>query len=108
MTKKQQFSSFQDLIRDRNTPTLVSFYASWCGYCKQFAPILNQVKTEMGDRIKVIKISTEKYPQLAKEHDIKSLPTTLLFIEGELASRIKGVMEAPKLKEYIQKVVSQG
>lgn len=103
VTKKQQFSSFQDLISDRNTPTLVSFYASWCGYCKQFAPILHQVKTQMGDRIKVIKVSTEKYPQLAAEHDIKSLPTTLLFIEGELASRIKGVMEAPKLIQYVQK-----
>ena len=103
MTKKQQFTSFQDLINDRSAPTLVSFYASWCGYCKQFAPILNQVKTQMGDRIKVIKISTEKYPQLAKEHDIQSLPTTLLFIEGELASRIKGVMEAPKLIQYVQK-----
>ncbi|MEM7794822.1 MAG: thioredoxin domain-containing protein [Cyanobacteria bacterium P01_C01_bin.118] len=103
MTKKQQFTSFQDLISDRNTPKLVSFYASWCGYCKQFAPILNQVKIQMGDRIKVIKISTEKYPKLAEENDIQSLPTTLLFVEGELASRIKGVMEAPKLIQYVQK-----
>lgn len=57
----------------------------------------------MGDRIKVIKINTEKYPQLAAEHEIQSLPTTLLFVEGELASRIKGVMEAPKLIQYVQK-----
>lgn len=103
MTKKQQFSNFQALISDRSTPTLVSFYASWCGYCKQFAPILNQVKTQMGDRIQVIKISTEKYPDLAAEHDIQSLPTTLLYVEGELASRIKGVMAAPQLIQYIQK-----
>ncbi|MEM9088019.1 MAG: thioredoxin domain-containing protein [Cyanobacteria bacterium P01_F01_bin.53] len=103
MAKKQQFSSFQDLIKDRSTPTLVSFYASWCGYCKQFSPILNQVKGQMGDRIKVVKISTEKYPQLAEEYEVTSLPTTLLFIDGELASRIKGVMETPKLIQYVNK-----
>ncbi|MEM6452922.1 MAG: thioredoxin domain-containing protein [Cyanobacteria bacterium P01_D01_bin.105] len=103
MTKKQQFSSFQELIQDRSRPTLVSFYASWCGYCKQFSPILNQVKAQMGDRIKVIKISNEKYPQIAQQYEVTSLPTTLLFIDGELASRIKGVMETPQLIQYVNK-----
>ncbi|NET37065.1 MAG: thioredoxin fold domain-containing protein [Cyanothece sp. SIO1E1] len=103
MTTKKQFSSFQDLIANRDMPVLVSFYASWCGYCRQFAPILEQVKDQMGDRVKVVKISSEKYPQLAAQHEVTSLPTTLIFVEGELASRIKGVMTAPKLIQYLQK-----
>ncbi|MEQ8997471.1 MAG: thioredoxin [Coleofasciculus sp. B1-GNL1-01] len=103
MATKQNFSSFQDLIQNSPTPILVSFYATWCGYCKMMAPILEQVKTSMGDRIKVVKINTEKYPKLASKYEIQSLPTSILFIEGEQASRIKGVMQTPKLIEYLTK-----
>ncbi len=103
MATKQNFSSFQDLIQNSPTPVLVSFYATWCGYCKMMSPILEQVKTSMGDRIKVVKINTEKYPQLASQYDIQSLPTSILFIQGEPASRIKGVMQTPKLIEYLKK-----
>lgn len=67
------------------------------------SPILEQVKTSMGDRIKVVKINTEKYPKLASQYEIQSLPTSILFIEGEQASRIKGVMQTPKLIEYLKK-----
>ncbi|MEQ8972435.1 MAG: thioredoxin [Coleofasciculus sp. C1-SOL-03] len=103
MATKQNFSSFQDLIQNSPTPVLVSFYATWCGYCKMMSPILEQVKTSMGDRIKVVKINTEKYPKLASQYEIQSLPTSILFIEGEQASRIKGVMQTPKLIEYLKK-----
>jgi thioredoxin len=82
---------------------LVSFYATWCGYCKALAPILDQVKAQMGDRIQVVKIDSEKYPQLASQYQVQALPTTLLFVDGELASRIKGVMQAPNLMEHLTK-----
>lgn len=103
MTTKKQFSSFQELITNTKKPLLVSFYATWCGYCKQQAPILDQVKAQMGDRIQVIKIDSEKYPQLASQYEVQALPTTLLFMEGELASRIKGVMQTPDLIQHLQK-----
>jgi thioredoxin len=103
MSTKQQFSSFDDLIANASQPVLVSFYAPWCTYCQRFAPVLEQVKTQMGGQVKVVKINSEKYPQLAAKYEVQALPTTLLFVEGELASRIKGVMEAPKLVEYVQK-----
>jgi thioredoxin len=103
MSIKKQFSSFQELIANANTPVLVSFYATWCGYCKALAPILDQVKAQMGDRIQVVKIDSEKYPQLASQYQVQALPTTLLFVDGELASRIKGVMQAPNLMEHLTK-----
>jgi thioredoxin len=106
MTTKQTFSSFEDLITNSPTPVLVSFYATWCGYCKQFAPTLEQVKAQMGDRIKVVKVDSEKYSKLASQYEVQALPTTLIFIQGELASRIKGGMEAPKLIDYIQKLIN--
>ncbi|MFP4101888.1 thioredoxin family protein [Coleofasciculus sp.] len=53
--------------------------------------------------MKVVKINTDKYPKLASQYDIQSLPTSILCIEGEQASRIKGVMQTPKLIEYLKK-----
>jgi thioredoxin-like negative regulator of GroEL len=57
----------------------------------------------MGDRIQVVKIDSEKYPQLASQYQVQALPTTLLFVDGELASRIKGVMQAPNLMQHLTK-----
>jgi len=106
MTTKKQFSSFDELIANSTVPVLISFYAPWCGYCKSFAPILEQVKTQMGDRIQVIRINSEKYPELAAQHQVKSLPTTLLFVDRELAGRIKGVMQTNELIPYVTKLIS--
>jgi thioredoxin len=103
MATKKQFSSFDELIAHSSQPLLISFYATWCGYCQQFAPILDQVKSQLGEQITIVKINSEKYPQLASQYEVQSLPTTLLFVDGELASRIKGVMEGPKLMDYLSK-----
>lgn len=103
MATKKQFSTFQDLVSNSDTPILVSFYATWCGYCQSFAPILDRVKMKMGDRLQVVKINSEKYPNLVAEYEVRSLPTTLLFVDRELASRIKGVMQEPELLQHLQK-----
>lgn len=103
MVIKKQYSNFQELIANANKPLLVTFYSTSCGYCQTFSPILNQVKAQMGDRIQVVKINTQNYSDLASQYEVKALPTTLLFVDGELASRIKGVMQTPELIKYIQK-----
>ncbi|HAA26842.1 MAG TPA: thioredoxin [Cyanobacteria bacterium UBA8553] len=103
MTVKQQFSNFQELISSSSVPVIVVFYATWCGTCKLMAPILEQVKNQMGSRLKVVKINADKYPQLASEHQIQALPTLLLFQNGELVLRIKGVMQAPQLIKQLEK-----
>jgi thioredoxin 1 len=101
MTITKRFSSLQDLITSAKIPVLVSFYSNQCGYCQQFAPILENVKTQMGDRVLVVKVNSDKYPKLLAEYEIKALPTSLLFVERELASRIKGVMKTSDLVNYL-------
>ncbi|MBE9040306.1 thioredoxin fold domain-containing protein [Oscillatoriales cyanobacterium LEGE 11467] len=103
MAIKKNFSSFEDLIANSKIPVLVTFYTTGCSYCQMLSPILEQVKTQMGDRLKIVKINTANYPKLASKYEVKVSPTTLLFVDGELASRIKGVMQAPQLMQYIQK-----
>ncbi len=103
MAVQKQFSNFQELIASTNLPVLVDFYATWCGPCQMMGPILEQVKTQMGSRVKVVKIDTEKYPSLASEYQIKALPTLILFQNGEPVLRINGVLQAPQLIQHLQK-----
>ncbi|ERN42113.1 thioredoxin [Rubidibacter lacunae KORDI 51-2] len=100
-TVKQQFSSFQDLLARAQTPLLVDFYATWCGPCQMLAPILEEVKVRLGTRLQVIKIDTEKYPQLASDYDIEALPTLILFRDGQPVDRIEGLLNADRLVERL-------
>ncbi len=105
MAVKQQFGSFQALLSGSDLPVLVDFYATWCGPCQMMAGILEQVHARMKDRVKVIKIDTEKYPQLASDHQIHALPTLVLFKEGQPVERIEGVLPVEQLIQRLQAFV---
>lgn len=105
MAVKQQFSSFEELLSGSELPVLVDFYASWCGPCQMMAPILEQVNTQMKQQLRVVKIDTDKYPQLASQHRIHALPTLVLFKGGKPVDRIEGVMQAPSLIQRLQSFI---
>lgn len=103
MKIKHQFSNLQDLIASSTTPVLVVFYANWCSASQMLVPILSQVKTQMGDRIQVVQINNDNYPELAAEYQVQSLPTSILFQNRFPVLRIKGVLQAPILMQKLQK-----
>ena len=72
-------ADFKDIIKEEK-PTLVDFFATWCGPCKMQAPILEQVKGRMGDNVNIIKIDVDANPQLAELYRIQSVPTLIIFI----------------------------
>lgn len=102
MATKQQFNSFEELISGSDVPVLVDFYANWCGPCQMLAPILDQVNAQLKPRIKVVKIDTDRYPQVASQHGIQALPTLVLFKQGQAVDRIEGVMQAQQLIQRLQ------
>lgn len=97
-------SEFPDLI-SQSKPTLVDFYATWCGPCKMQAPILEQVKNAVGDKANVIKIDIDKNPELARQYRVQSIPTLIAFRNGEPAWRGMGLHQADQLIAKINELL---
>ena len=101
MTVKKTFSSFQELLDNSDVPVLVDFYATWCGPCHMMAPILEEVNQEMSQQIRIVKIDSDKYPEIASQYNIEALPTLVLFKNGKPVDRIEGVVRAPDLIQHL-------
>ncbi len=82
-------SSFQSIVGS-STPTLIDFYATWCGPCKAFAPTLNQLKKKVGEQARIIKIDIDKNPSLATKLNVKSVPTLMIYKDGKQVWRESG------------------
>jgi thioredoxin len=101
MAVQKEFTSFEDLIASAEKPLLVDFYATWCGPCRMLAPILDQVQGLLRGKLQIVKIDTDRYPDLASHYEIHALPTMVLFKKGQPIERIEGVMPPEQLVERL-------
>lgn len=92
---------FEKLINS-DKPTLVDFYATWCGPCKMQSPILEQLKTKVGDSANIIKIDVDRNEELARKYRIQSVPTLIVFRNGEVRWRGSGLHQADDLLTHLQ------
>lgn len=94
-------NSFEDTIKS-STPTLVDFFATWCGPCKMQGPILEDVKKEVGDTATILKIDIDANRELAARYRVQSIPTLIMFRNGEPVWRAVGLQQAHVLVDKIR------
>ena len=94
-------NSFQELLNGEK-PVLVDFTAAWCGPCKMMAPILQQVKERIGERVTILKVDVDKNPQAAQAYQIQGVPTLILFKQGRPVWRQSGVIPAEQLQHILE------
>lgn len=92
--------TFNDVI-STNQPVLVDFFATWCGPCKMMHPILEQLKTAFGDKLRIIKIDIDKNQAVANQFQIQSVPTMILFKDKKILWRQSGAMPLNALQDVI-------
>lgn len=97
MAKKQ---SFKEIINSEK-PTLIDFYATWCGPCKMMSPILENLKENMGDQMRVVKIDVDRNQKLAQALRVQGVPTLVLYKKGKIVWRESGVKTVPQLTKVI-------
>ena len=92
---------FNDIING-NKPVLIDFSAEWCQPCRMMPPILKQVKQQLGDRIRILKVDVDKNPAIAQKWIIRNVPTLMIFKNGEVKFRQAGVIPAEQIIGIVQ------
>ena len=92
---------FDAEVLKSSQPVVVDFWADWCGPCKQIAPALDEIAGAMSGKVKIVKLDVDKNPATAAKYGIMSIPTLMLFKNGELASRQVGAAPKQKLEQWI-------
>jgi thioredoxin 1 len=100
VTKVSDTSFDADVLKSKE-PVVVDFWAEWCGPCRQVAPVLEEVAGEMAGKVKIVKLNVDESPNVASKYGIQSIPTLMIFKNGEMTARQIGAAPKAKIVQWI-------
>jgi thioredoxin 1 len=98
-------ASFDSDVLKATSPVVVDFWAEWCGPCRMIAPALEEISASLGDKVKIVKLNVDENPGVAAKYGIMSIPTLMIFKNGEMASRQVGAAPKQKLEQWVNAAV---
>ena len=105
MVDKVTDATFDRDVLKASGPVVVDFWAEWCGPCRMIAPALEEIAGQLGDKVKIVKLNVDENPNTAAKYGIMSIPTLMMFKNGEIASRQVGAAPKQKLHQWISSAV---
>jgi len=98
-------STFESEVLKATSPVVVDFWAEWCGPCRMIAPALEEIAGSLDGKVKIVKLNVDENPQTAAKYGIQSIPTLMIFKNGQMASRHLGAAPKQKLEQWITTAV---
>lgn len=103
-SEQQKSMTFEEIIASEK-PVLIDFFATWCGPCQMMGPILQQVKQELGDDVKILKVDVDKYPETAARFQVRGVPTFAIFKNGQLLWKESGARPKEQLVQILNQYI---
>lgn len=99
-------TEFENEVLKSDTPVVVDFWAEWCGPCKAMSPLVDELSSEMGSKVKVVKVNIDENPEAPTKYGVRGIPTFMVFEDGEVKSTHTGGMSKSQLNEWVEKATS--
>lgn len=100
--KQVSDASFEEDVLKADGPVLVDFWAEWCGPCRQIAPVLEELSTQMSDKVTVAKVNIDENPQTPSKYGVRGIPTLMIFKGGQVTATKIGALPKTKLFEWVE------
>ena len=98
-------TTFESEVLKATGPVVVDFWAEWCGPCRMIAPALEEISGSLGSKVKIVKLNVDENPHTAAKYGIQSIPTLMIFKDGQMTSRQVGTAPKQKLEQWINAAV---
>jgi thioredoxin 1 len=97
--------TFENEVLQASGPVVVDFWAEWCGPCKAMSPLVDQLATELGEKVKIVKVNIDESPNAPTKYGVRGIPTFMVFRDGQVVDTRVGSMSKGQLNEWVQSVL---